>query len=134
MLNIKRLEQVEQGYLRYLPVYFNNESFKWKAIKHFQKHWDIEAKDFAAMLELALGKTYNLLLSGYYYAKSMLIQFAKEDPEGLRELFRMLYDESRDLTERVERFIAYAEDRKLNHNETGWKNHFQDTKSISVYL
>ena len=134
MLNIKRLEQVEQGYLRYLPVYFNDESFKWKAIKHFQKHWDIEAKDFAAMLELALGKTYNLLLSGYYYAKSMLIQFAKEDPEGLRELFRMLYDESRDLTERVERFIAYAEDRKLNHNETGWKNHFQDTKSISVYL
>ena len=134
MLNIKRLEQVEQGYLRYLPVYFKDENFKWKAIQHFQKHWDIEATDFAAMLELALGKTYNLLLSGYYYAKSMLIQFAKEDPDGLRELFRMLYDESRDLTERVERFIAYAEDRKLNHNESGWKNHYQDTKSISVYL
>ena len=134
MLNIKRLEQVEQGYLRYLPVYFKNESYKWKAIQHFQKHWDIEAKDFATMLELALGKTYNLLLSGYYYAKSMVIQFAKEDPEGLRELFRMLYDESRELSERVERFIAYAEDRKLNHNESGWKNHFQDTKSISIYL
>ncbi len=134
MMNIKRIEKIEEGYLRYLPVHFKDENFKWRAIQHFLKHWDIDATDFAAMLELSLAKTANLLLSGYYYAKTMLIGFAKEDPEGLRELFRMLYDESRDLTERVERFIAYAEDRKQNHNESGWKNHFQDTKSISVYL
>ena len=134
MLNIKRLEHVEEGYLRYLPGNFKNEKYKWRAIQHFQKHWDIEATDFAAMLDLALTKTYNLLASGFYYAKSMIVGFAKEDPNGVRELFRMLYDESRDLTERVERFIAYADAQKQTHNETGWKNHYQDTRSISVYL
>lgn len=134
MINIGRLCRIEELYAKYLPNYFNAENFKWKAIQHFQKYWNIDATDFSAMLDQSLAKTYNLLASGYYYARAMIVMFAKEDPEGVRELFRVLYDESRDLTERVEKFIAYAEDRKANHNTNGWKNHYQDTKSISVYL
>ena len=134
MINHEKLKKVEEAYLKYLPDYWSGENFKWKAILHFQKHWDIEAVDFASMLDQALAKTYNLLTSGYYYAKGMLIGFAQDDPEGLRSAFRVLYDETRDLAERVEKFIAYADDRKINHNDTGWKNHYQDTKAISVYL
>lgn len=134
MINHEKLQKIEEAYLGYLPDYWSGESYKWKAIKQFQDHWDIEASDFAAMLEQALAKTYNLLASGYYYAKAMLLGFAGEDPNGVREAFRVLYDETRDLSERVERFIAYADDRKQNHNESGWKNHYQDTHAVSVYL
>ena len=134
VMNYEKLRIIEEAYLGYLPDYWSGESYKWKAIKQFQKHWDIEAADFAAMLERALSKTYNLLASGYYYAKAMLLGFAAEDPDGLREAFHVLYDENRDLGERVEHFIAYADDRKQNHNETGWKNHFQDLHAVSVYL
>lgn len=134
MINHEKLQKIEEAYLGYLPDYWSGESYKWKAIKQFQDHWDIEASDFAGMLEQALAKTYNLLASGYYYAKAMLLGFAGEDPNGVREAFRVLYDETRDLSERVERFIAYADDRKQNHNESGWKNHYQDTHAVSVYL
>ena len=134
MINNEKLKWIEQAYVKYLPDFFVGEKYKWVAIQHFQKHWNIEAADFAGMLDQSLSKTYNLLASGYYYARKMIVGFAQEDPEGVRELFRTLYDETRDLTERVEKFIAYAEDRKQNHNEEGWKNHFQDTRSVSVYL
>ena len=134
MINHGKLKTIEEAYLLYLPDFWNAESYKWKAIQHFQSHWDPEASDFATMLESALGKTYNLLNSGFYYARTMLLGFAQDDPDGLRKEFHMLYDESRDLAERVEQFIAYAEDRKLNHNDSGWKNHFQDIHAISVYL
>ena len=134
MINSEKLSRIEEAYLKYLPDFFVGEKYKWIAVQHFQKNWNIEAADFAGMLDQALGKTYNLLASGYYYARAMIVGFAKEDPEGVRELFRMLYDETRDLAERAEKFIAYAEDRKQNHNEEGWKNHYQDTRSISVYL
>lgn len=134
MINNEKLKKIEALYLKYLPDYFASENFKWKAIQHFQKYWNIDAADFAAMLDQSLAKTFNLLSSGYYYAKAMIVQFAKEDPEGVRELFRMLYDETRDLSERYTKFVAYAEDRKQNHNEEGWKNHYQDTKSVSIYL
>lgn len=135
MINLNVLKRVEEAYLKYFPDHFtNNEDFKWIAIRHFQKYWDIEADDFAAMLELALGETRNLLESGYYYAKAMLVSFAQDDPEGVRKQFRILYDESMDLSDRVNAFMAYAEDRKQNHNDSGWKNTFQDTRAISVYL
>lgn len=134
MINNVKLRIIEEAYLKYLPDFFAGEKYKWVAVQHFQKYWNIEAVDFAGMLDQALGKTYNLLASGYYYARAMIVEFAKDDPEGVRELFRMLYDETRELAERAEKFIAYAEDRKQNHNEAGWKNHFQDTRSISVYL
>ena len=134
MINHEKLKTIEKAYLCYLPDYWKGECYKWKAIKQFQRYWDIDASDFAFMVEKALSKTANLLSSGFYYAKAMLLEFAKEDSNGLREAFRVLYDESRDLAERAECFIAYADDRKLNHNQTGWKNHFQDTRAISVYL
>ena len=134
MINHDKLRKIEEAYVGYLPDYWAGECYKWKAIKQFQKYWDIEASDFAGMLEQSLVKTYNLLASGYYYAKAMLLLFASEDPNGLREAFRVLYDETRDLSERVEYFIAYADNRKQNYNEAGWKNHYQDTHAVSVYL
>ena len=134
MINRDKLAAIEDAYLKYLPDYWNEESYKWKAIKHFKDNWDIDAADFAGMLEKSLDRTYNLLASGYYFARSMLLMFAQEDPEGLRALFRYLFDESKDLSERVNRFTAYADDRKTNHNDYGWKNHYQDIHAISVYL
>lgn len=135
MINHEKLHIIEEAYLKYLPDYFpKEESYKWKAIKHFQDNWDIDAADFPAMLDRALAKTYNLLSSGYYYARASIVDLAKADPEGVRELFRMLYDENRDLSERVEKFIAYAEDRRKNYYEDPRKNHFQDLRSVSVYL
>ena len=139
MINQNVLKKVEEAYIKYLPKYFtNNEDYKWKAVKHFNKHFDKyfekNVSDFAAMLELALEKADNLLTAGFYYAKAMIVQFAQEDPEGVREQFQILYDETRDLSERVSSFRAYAEDRKQNHNESGWKSTFQDLHAISVYL
>ncbi len=135
MINLNVLEQVEEAYLKHLPDHFHGvEDYKWEAVKHFQNNWNIDASDFPEMLDLSLGKTYNLLASGYYYARKMIVQFAKEDPEGLRELFRQLYDESRDLSDRIKVFIAYAEDKKRNNKSSDWKSTFQDLRAISVYL
>ncbi len=135
MINLNVLEQVEEAYLKHLPDHFHGvEDYKWEAVKHFQNNWNIDASDFPEMLDLSLGKTYNLLASGYYYARKMIVQFAKEDPEGLRELFRKLYDESRDLSDRIKVFIAYAEDKKRNNKSSDWKSTFQDLRAISVYL
>ncbi|MBQ3762676.1 MAG: AAA family ATPase [Clostridia bacterium] len=134
MINLAKMKAMEEAYVKYLPEYWKGEGYKWRAIQNFQKYWDIDAADFVLMLEKALAKTYNLLASGFYFAKRMILGFAKDDTDGLRETFRILYDETRPLTERVERFVSYAEDRKLNHNDTDWKNHFQDLHAISVYL
>ncbi len=67
---------------------WEDEKYKWAAVKHFQDRWDIEAEDFAGMLEDAISLAYNLLHGGMYYADSMLCILAKEDPEKMRSLFQ----------------------------------------------
>ncbi len=106
------------------------ERYKWEAIKHYKNNWNIDANDFAEMLEKAFSKTYNLLTAGQYFARKMLVAFSKEHPEEVRSLFKMLYDESLPLAKRFDDFRAgfdaFTEGQKINH--------YQDLHAVSVYL
>ena len=106
------------------------ERYKWEAVKHYKDNWDIDAPDFAEMLERAFAKTHNLLAAGQYYARKMLEGISKEHPEEVRALFKMLYDESLPLAKRFDDFRAgfdvFVEEKQINH--------YQDLHAISVYL
>jgi 5-methylcytosine-specific restriction protein B len=49
-------------------------------------------------------------------------------------MFRHLFDESIDLTTRVDAFIAEASRLLLQYNSGAWKQHFQTTNTVSTYL
>ena len=131
------LNDIISEYKKSFPQRFggeDQEKFKWEAIKHFQNHWNINAPNFKEMLEKSLSKTYGLLASGYFFAKKMILEFAEVDAEAVRAAFINLYDESKGLEERVEAFREFAEDLRANRNPDEWKNHYQNTNAISVYL
>lgn len=115
------------------------EKYKWVAVKHFQSKWDIDAEDFSGMLSEALSQAYNLLQGGMYYAYGMVCGLAQQDPEKMRGLFRMLFDESLPLIERIKPFRAGCEElmadfRKNALDPEKAKNHYQDLRAICVYL
>ena len=134
MMNTEKLKQVIEAYKADFSEHFEGERYKWEAVKCFQDNWNIEADDFAAMIKKSLSKTGNLLASGYFYPYRMLLHFAKDDSISTRKALATLFEENKELTERIKQFQDFAEDRKQNHNYTGWKNHYQDIRTISVYL
>lgn len=134
MVNIKRLKTVLTEYKSYFPSHWDDEKYKWEAVKHFQDHWEIEAPNFGEMFKQATDKTFNLLASGYAYPKGMIQNFAKADDEATRQMFRDLFDESRDLAQRVKAFQASAEAMRIKYDDGSWKNHYQNTNAISTYL
>lgn len=134
MIDEEKFRLVLAGYKSYFPIHWNDEIYKWQAIKHFQDHWDINAEDFGEMFRIATEKTANLLASGYAYPRAMIINFAKADDAATRQMFRDLYDETRDLSERVEAFRAAAEAIRAKGDDGTWRNHYQNTNAISVYL
>lgn len=107
------------------------ERYKWVAVQHFQKHWDTDADNFAAMLASALGQTDNLLVSAGRFPGLMITRFAEENPEAVRAMFTDLFDESRDLVERSEAFKATA-GTLLEADGAG--SHYQDENVITTYL
>lgn len=134
MLNQAVLQDVIANYKQDLDVFqWKNERYKWRAVRHFQDFWDIEAENFAEMLEQALGYTENLLASVHYFPLEMIKYFAKAAPEEVRAAFRNLYDEGRDVADRIAQFKSQA-DLFLEKYGDGANNHFQDENSISTYL
>ncbi|MBR3382829.1 MAG: EVE domain-containing protein [Clostridia bacterium] len=134
MIDLTKLVPVLEGYKEYFPKHCKDELYKWGAVKHFQDHWDIEADNFGEMFKEATAKTYNLLASGYAYPRAMILEFANADDEATRAMFRALYDEKRDLAERVDEFIAASENMRQKYGAESWRSHYQGINPVSTYL
>lgn len=108
------------------------ELYKWKAIKHFQEHFDLEAIELASNIEISMDEAKNLLASGKYWPKRMLRKNAELAPERVRELLRLLFDEDFDLKDRIQNFRA--DFKELNYENFEGDNNYQDHRAILVYL
>lgn len=108
------------------------EEYKWRALKTFHDYWDIDAPNFAAMLEKALSRTKNLLVSRGTYPRLMITTYANQEPEAVRAMFRSLFDETQDPGMRMEAFKEEAD--RLAERLSAGKNHYQNTNAISTYL
>ena len=113
-----------------------DESFKWAAVKYFQEHWDVNAADFPEMFDRALNapKVYlGLLASANNFPVGMLSSFAKAAPEEVRAMFIELFDESKDVVERILSFKKKS-DYLLERYGNGAKQHYQYENAVSTYL
>jgi 5-methylcytosine-specific restriction protein B len=132
MLNAERLSEILTQYKQdFVTKQWEDERYKWEAVKHFQDNWDVNASDFPGMLSRALGKTYNLLASAMNFPGKMIVGFAENEPESVRGMFINLFDEAIDLAERISVFKAASAELLVAH---GAGNHYQTENSITTYL
>ncbi len=132
MLNVQNLQKTIAQYKKIFSKHWNDEKYKWEAIKHFQDNWNINAPDFYAMFEKATAKTQNLLTSYMFFAKGMMLEFIKLEPETTREMFKKLFDEEQPLAQRITDFINSSD--VLKEKNPKWKNHYQNANAVSTYL
>ena len=55
----------------------SEERYKWIAVKHFHDNWNVDAPDFAGMLERAFAKHVNLLDVGVARPLYVIVFFAR---------------------------------------------------------
>ena len=92
MINKELLGEAIAAYKESFPNHWKDEQYKWEAVQWFQQHWNVNAVNFADMLEVSLSKTYNLLASVNNFPARMIIEFAKAYPEDVRAMFLDLFD------------------------------------------
>lgn len=124
------VEEYKSDFKENIPL----ELYKWEAVKHFQDNWDIDAEDFPAMLSRSLSKTANLLASMSNFPRKMIEKYATLYTEEIKELFSILFDESLDLKERIDTFIAGIEQVHKKWDVKGGRNHYQTFNVVSTYL
>ena len=136
MLNIEKVKSALEQYKRVFHTLWKDEQYKWKAVKWFQENWDINAIDFAEMLERSLdpNKTDNLLASLNNFPGRMIVLYAKADPEVVRAMFKDLFDETRDLVNRINNFKVQSDVLLKTYGKGGSQQHFQRENAIMTYL
>lgn len=134
MFSDEKLSAVLSAYKEYFPKHWKDERYKWEAIAHFQKHWEINALNFSDMFMTATDKTFNLLANMNNYPRGMIKSFSAADPEAVRAMFLHLFDESKKLAERIEQFMVSAEELRAKYDDGTWRQHYQTPNAITTYL
>lgn len=134
MFNQFRLKDVLVEYKQnFVSKHWRDEKYKWEAVKWFQDNWNVNAQDFVEMLNRSLNKTFNLLASNNNFPKGMIVGFAKAAPEEVRSMFIALFDESKDVFERIDAFKLQSSI-LLEKYGNGAAQHYQYENAISTYL
>lgn len=129
-----RLKEVLVQYKKdFLPKHWKDEKYKWEAVKCFQDNWDVKAEDFADMLSRSLSKTYNLLASMNNFPARMITGFAKTAPEEVRAMYIDLFDETKEVYERINAFKMQSSI-LLEKYGNGAGQHYQYENAITTYL
>ena len=111
-----------------------NETYKYLAINTFQQNWDLETDDFYQMFRSSFSKVSNLL---YQNSWGFIEKSTQLFPNEVREMFRNLYDESIEISQRIKIFQTESEKilpkvrQSLSRTNI---NTQQDERTISVYL
>ena len=104
-----------------------DEKYKWESVKKYNKRPNIDADDFTK--EIKDIKFPNVI---FHMGVAVVNHIADDKPEELRGLFKNLFDESTDLTQRVK---AFNKDTLALYRDLGETlSHHQDERSISTYL
>lgn len=134
MFNQNHLKEILVQYKQdFASWHWKNERYKWEAVKWFQDHWDVNSLDFPKMLDLSLDKTKNLLASVNYFPRRVIVEFSQKSPEEVRSMFIALYDESKDVCERVNAFKQQSVILWEKYGNSTGQN-YQYENAITTYL
>lgn len=131
-MNQEVLKNYIEKYKAGFEAHWDNERYKWECVKCFQDNWDINADNFYEMFTSATEKAYNLLASMNNFPRGMIQIYAEQDQEAVRNMFFNLFDESKEVAERVIKFQSDAQE--ICDRLSPGKQHYQRAMAITVYL
>ena len=114
----------------------NDETYKWEIAQEFQA-FDIDAEDFAEMLNRLWKISSNLIDSSQQLPFYALVDFARKEPETVREMFRKLYaDEHLDCDAKqktITDFINASEELRMKYYPDS-RLYINNQRSVMMYL
>jgi hypothetical protein len=136
------LKNLIQAYISERESFYDQERYKWEAVKSFQENYLRSDILLDEKLYRSFAVADNLLASNNYYPARMLCFFAKEKADETQKGLDELFSVSLPLSDRVSSFIRDIGRIFRTMQEEGyrdWKGRtnvqsFQDTHAVSVYL
>lgn len=118
----------------------HNEIYKWTAVNHFQRHWNLDADGFGEMFKQAMGKSSNIIDNSIVQPSNGIVFLCKQDRETekkVQEEFRKLLapDEGniKVRQDKIDSFIKAMNEMLQKVAPGKWK-YDQDRRAVIMYL
>ena len=141
-MNLQKIQQYISDYKKHLQSTRDfEEGYKWESLQVFQNNWDIETADFGKMYNASFqnSETRRLWKGDNFFPKEMMLKFIEIAPDFVRNMFRDLFDENKDVENRISRF-QFCCDSLLSEYKSKFpltieNRHFHlENHMISMYL
>lgn len=115
-------------------------SYKYRLLDHFHTTWTFDTDDFAGMYDRALQSdvTRRWWKRDHYRPKEMMLVLIRHEEQYVRQAFRELFNENKNIENRLDRFNFYCDELLRMYKRANPKsienNHYQDSMIISLYL
>lgn len=142
-MQVPKIKHYAQQFKEWMPT----EAAKtllpyWETQKNWQEHFDVEAKDLATIYDKALDSKTNRrhYRRGGYDPKRSMLALMEWEPDFVRDAFRDLFSEDRDLEGRIQRFVFYVNELFNRYRDSKPKAripthyHDDDYGMVSIYL
>lgn len=143
-MQFQRIQQAMADYEVFLKSGPASEErlYYWESQHLFQETWNIEATDFAKMFDQSLQNTQTRRLWNRenYEPKRFMLLFIAMQSDFPRQLFGDLFNESKDVMGRMDRFLYYCDeflqDHRRMHPRSPENSHYHNDgyQMISLYL
>lgn len=114
----------------------NDETYKWEIAQEFQ-NFDIDVADFAEMLTHMWKTSANLIDSSQQLPFYALVDYARKEPETVREMFRKLFAEEKldnaSKQQLIDEFIASSESLRNKYYPES-RLYVNNQRSVMMYL
>ncbi len=138
-MNRKNLLVIFKKYIERFETINNtehDENYKWEIAEKFQE-FDIDSPDFAEMLNQMWKISGNLIDSSQQLPFYALVDYARNEPETVREMFKKLFsDEHMDVSTKqaaIEDFIEKSEELRLKYRPYSHL-YTNNQRSVMMYL
>lgn len=136
-----------KAYLAKFPEWIATEEAQallplWETQQNWQTHFNVEARDLAAVYDAALDSKTNRrhYRRGGYDPKTAMLKLMRWEPDFVRDAFRDLFSEDRQLEGRIQRFVFYVNELFNRYLDQHPKEHLpthhhdDDYNMVSLYL
>lgn len=112
--------------------------FKYENLKVYREHWDLGELDLRNMFDISFkSKISNRLWGGHYdSSKELMLTFIDHNKEYCRSMFRDLFNEGKDFSLRVNRFLFHCDEllNEVKGKGSKYFDHRQSYNLVSLYL
>lgn len=118
----------------------HHEIYKWTAVNHFQRHWDLDEPAFGEMFKRAMGKSENIIDNSIVQPSNGIVFLCKQDKdteEAVRAEFKkLLAPDGGDIKYRQSKIDAFIDtiNGMLQKAAPGKWKYDQDRRAVIMYL